>query len=54
MIYFLKLKQKYRYMTGNFDSMQACFKAKRAKYCLSIYTEWIIAKKSNEIYFYNI
>lgn len=44
-----------KYLNGNFDSFHACFKAKRARNCINTdFKEWILTKKHNEIYFYNI
>jgi hypothetical protein len=40
-------------LDGNFDSVHACFNAKKIKNN-NDKKEWIIAKKHNEIYFVNI
>ena len=53
-VYLRKVKEKVRYLAGNFDSFHACFKAKRVKYSNPNTKEWILAKKYNEIYFFNI
>jgi hypothetical protein len=43
-----------KYLDGGFDSFHVCFRSKRQKYNTGVGKEWLVAKKSNEIYFFNI
>lgn len=43
------------YLGGNFDSYHACWKSKKLKNNVaSNNREWLLAKKDNEVYFFNI
>ena len=52
--YLRKARAKHHYLDGNFDSMHACHKAKRQKYRSRIDKDWLLAKRNNEVYFFNI
>jgi hypothetical protein len=53
-LYLTRVKAKYNYLNFNFDSFQACCRSKKSK-CYSLAnSEWLLAKKVNEIYFFNI
>lgn len=43
-----------KYLDGGFDSFHVCYKAKRQRYNIGNTKEWLIAKKSHEVYFFNI
>lgn len=52
-LYLQRVKDRYNYLNYNFDSFQACSRSKKAKHS-SGYSEWLLAKRANEVYFFNI
>jgi hypothetical protein len=52
--YFKNLYEKFKYLDGGFDSFHVCYRSKRPKYNTGVAKDWLLAKKSNEIYFVNI
>jgi len=49
-----RVKAKYNYLNYNFDSFQACSRAKKMKNKHHTIREWLLCKKQNEIYFFHI